>query len=201
MREIKANQRILGVDPGSRVAGFAIIEALRDDAFQPRDYKLINLGVVQMKADQPMSVRLGQLHKSLFNIMEEERPQACTIEQAFVGKNPHAALRLGEARGAITSAARRHEISVFEVSPAEVKKTIAGRGAASKEEIRQAVSLLFQQDLSKAPYDATDALAVALTFGLGWYNAQVRSKRPKNKIYGRDFVKPKAPTRRSRPIP
>ena len=91
--------------------------------------------------------------------------------------NASSALKLGEARGAIVSAVRRRGLSVFEITPAEVKRTIACAGAASKEDVSRAVTALLGFERGKLPFDATDAVAIALACGLNLSYATLASHR------------------------
>lgn len=165
--DLKTNHRILGIDPGSRVAGFAVLEALRDKPFHAKDFRYLDIGVINLPSSLPLGKRLGLLHDSLYRIGEMWSPEHCVIEKAFVGVNINSALRLGESRGAITCAVQRLSVTTSEISATRVKQLITGRGRASKEEVRKGLSYLFKTDFHHLPYDATDALAIALAFGLG----------------------------------
>ena len=166
MRKILKGERILGIDPGSRVAGFSVLEAKSLQNLAPKDFKLVEIGVITLKKERSLPERLGDLHDSLFEIIGRVKPDYFAIEKAFVGQNASSALKLGEARGALTSAARRFKLVVEEITPAEVKKVITGSGVADKEEIRKALGDLMGFNTIDLPYDASDALGVALSFAL-----------------------------------
>lgn len=157
---------IIGIDPGSRVVGFAILRAKVAKPRMPRDFAVVDAGVIKTNVDLPMSERLGHIHDAVHGLTAELSPTHCAIEKAFYGVNASSALKLGEARGAIVAAVRRHGLAVFEITPAEVKRTIACAGAASKEDVCRAVTALLGFDRGKLPFDATDAVAIALTCGL-----------------------------------
>jgi crossover junction endodeoxyribonuclease RuvC len=163
---LKAGQRIFGVDPGSQVAGFAVIEAKRSQPFRPEDFCLLDVGVVRLPRRLRLNERLGHLHQAMHSIGQRWQPRFCVIEQSFVGINVHSALRLGEARGAVASATEGLGVITYEITPAKVKQAIAGSGRASKEDVRLALARLLRQETAHLPLDASDALAIALAFGI-----------------------------------
>lgn len=158
--------RILGIDPGSRIAGFACVETIEGRGFSPRDFKIIDVGVLRASAELPHAERLGILHDAFRSILASNLPDICVMERAFTGVNSFTALRLGEARGALIAALSAAKITLVEMAPAHIKKTIAGSGAATKEQVAQVLSMLWKFDLGTLPFDASDALAIALTYGL-----------------------------------
>ena len=129
--------RILGIDPGSRVAGFGVLEVTSVPVRSARALKLVASGVVRTATSDGFANRLGQLHEAIYKLVSQHSPTICIVEKAFVGHNASSALKLGEARGAITSALRRHKLTVHELTPAEVKKSIAGHSAAQKEDVQK----------------------------------------------------------------
>ncbi len=158
--------RILGVDPGSLIAGFACLEIKKLGSIQPGDIRLITAGVVRTDQKAPMWKRIGQLNSAMSDLMEELRPSICVVERAFFGANVATAIKLGEVRGAVISSACSKGVIVDEATPAEVKKTIAGNGRASKEDVARAVETFMKFKRGALPFDATDALAIALYYGL-----------------------------------
>jgi crossover junction endodeoxyribonuclease RuvC len=122
-----------------------------------------------LKADLSLSFhsRIGKLHLALCQLIETTKPTIGVIEKAFLGPNVQSALKLGEARGALVSALTRFELPIFEVAATQVKNHITGKGHASKAQVALALKALLGTDWGKIPYDATDALAIALTFGTG----------------------------------
>lgn len=157
---------ILGIDPGSRVVGFAILRARVARPRMPRDFEVFDAGVIKAKDGLSVPERLGLIHEAVHVLASEVSPTHCAIEKAFHGVNAASAIKLGEARGAIVAAARRHKLPIFEITPAEVKRTIACTGAASKEDVCRAVTNLLGFERGKLPFDATDAVAIALACGL-----------------------------------
>jgi crossover junction endodeoxyribonuclease RuvC len=168
---------ILGVDPGSLLAGYAFIQAKIPHPRTPRDYRLLDAGVLKAKATLPALERIGLMHGGLFGLMEEYKPQILVMEKAFYDKNPATTIRLGEVRGAFISAAARLSIPLEGISPAEVKKLIAGNGRATKEQVSSAVKSLMGFDRGQMPFDVTDAIAIAMAHGL---NMVVQQYVPSN---------------------
>lgn len=157
--------RILSIDPGSKITGFGLLEAPRLFA-NIRQTKLLAYGVLRSQLNLSHAERIGQLHEALYTLGEKYKPNLCVIERAFTGINPHSALRLGETRGAVIAAFRRLNIDIAEVSPTQVKKAITGQGHASKEAVQFALKQLLGIELSEFPLDASDAVAIGLSYSL-----------------------------------
>ena len=146
--------RILGIDPGSRLTGFGIIDVQGDRA------TAVHAGVIKTGAG-PFPERLGIIFRGIRELAIEYRPDEVAVEDVFVSKNASSALKLGQARGAAISAAICEELPVSEYSPRSVKQAIVGRGGADKVQVQHMVCVLLR--LAESPVeDAADALAVAL---------------------------------------
>jgi crossover junction endodeoxyribonuclease RuvC len=146
--------RILGIDPGSRITGFGIIE------IQSRKATYITSGCIRLKTEA-MPVRLNEIFNSVNEIIEQYQPTILSIEQVFVYRNAASALKLAQARAVAIVAAMQHDLSVHEYAPTKIKQTIVGTGHADKVQIQQMVKLLL--NLPGTPQaDAADALAIAL---------------------------------------
>lgn len=148
-------ETIIGVDPGTLVTGYGIIK-LKGSSYVAVDYGCIC---------PPPSAVLSERYLILFNaleaILERYQPQALAIETQFVGKNVQSALKLGQARGVAMIVAKRKGIAVYEYSPTSVKKAV-GSGRASKEQVQELVKMLLGLQVLPEPFDAADALAIAL---------------------------------------
>ncbi|BBP45716.1 crossover junction endodeoxyribonuclease RuvC [Thiosulfatimonas sediminis] len=150
----QARKRILGVDPGSRRAGFGIVESGR---FNPN--YLIS-GVIRVEKYSGAE-RLKHIYQSMCQIIEQYQPDVMAIEKVFVYKNPKSAITLGQARGVILCAAAMHDVPIMEYTPTQVKSTIVGKGHAAKAQVQFMVQNLLK--LTEMPQeDAADALACAL---------------------------------------
>ncbi len=152
--------RILGVDPGSRAAGWAVVDF--DGA--PR---LAAAGVLRPATSGPFAVRLLALRDALLAVIDRERPDAAAVEKVFSGVNPQSLIALGEARGALLVALAERGLPIAEVTPAEIKKTVTGTGLADKEQVRRMVGALLGRPAgsSRLALDAADAAATALAHG------------------------------------
>jgi len=147
--------RILGIDPGTRTLGYAVVDC-------GRAYQYVECGVLQASVSEEIGARVRRIMADLADVIAEFKPAVLALEKAFYGKNAASALKLGQARGAIILLAGQHAVPVFEYAPATVKQAVVGHGRATKAQIQARVQLLFV--LKRAPsVDAADALAIALT--------------------------------------
>jgi crossover junction endodeoxyribonuclease RuvC len=148
--------RMLGVDPGTRVVGYAII-----DVPAPGRFEYVECGVLRVRASDDLGARLLELGTALREVITEFRPAGLAIERAFHGLNALSALKLAEARGALKLVALEHGLIVSEYAPARIKRAVVGNGRATKAEVQARVRLLCR--LSNTPEsDAADALAIAI---------------------------------------
>lgn len=150
-------QRILGIDPGSRLTGFGVVDFEDDRALY------VASGSVH-STDGTFSDRLRLIFRSIGEIAEQYRPHAVVIESVFVHRNAGSALKLGHARSAALCATFDLNIAVFEYAPREIKQAVVGTGAASKEQVQHMVMSLLNLQGQPLP-DAADALAAALCHG------------------------------------
>ncbi len=151
--------RILGVDPGSRAAGWALVEFRHAPFF-------CAAGVLRPATDVPFAERLMAVHQALLAVIAREKPDIAAVERVFSGVNPQSLITLGEARGAILLALALSGVSVREITPAEIKRIVTGSGAAGKEQVRHMVrALLGASAPARLALDAADATAAALALG------------------------------------
>lgn len=146
--------RVLGIDPGSVVTGYGLIES--DGA---RSFHLTH-GHIRVKGDS-FPEKLGHIHEAIGEVITEWQPQEVAIEQVFLSNNPMSALKLGQARGAAITAAVSRKLLVSEYAPRLVKKVVTGSGSASKEQVQIMVRALLQI-LPALQVDAADGLAIAI---------------------------------------
>ncbi|OGQ97152.1 MAG: crossover junction endodeoxyribonuclease RuvC [Deltaproteobacteria bacterium RIFOXYD12_FULL_57_12] len=147
--------RILGIDPGSRVTGYGVIEK------SGGRLSLVSCGVIKMQAQLSMPERLQVIYNGLSEVIRSEAPAVAAVEDVFVAVNPRSALKLGHARGAAVLAAVQHGLAVFDYTPRLVKQAVVGYGQADKGQIQQMVRVLLRLSASPSA-DAADALAVAI---------------------------------------
>ena len=149
--------RILGIDPGSRVTGYGII----DQAGQQISY--VASGCIRTSGDA-IAERLGIIFSGINTIIQEYLPDEMAIERVFMSKNADSALKLGQARGAAICASVHREVPVDEYAAREIKQAVVGNGGASKEQVQHMICVLLS--LQKTPpADAADALGVAVCHG------------------------------------
>jgi crossover junction endodeoxyribonuclease RuvC len=149
--------RILGVDPGSLVTGYGVVDQVGGRL------ALVDQGCIRMRRGDLLPARLETIFHSLGEVIGRHAPSAVAIETPFSGLNPRSLIQLSQARGVILLAAHTAGIEVFEYSPRTVKSAVAGYGAAEKNQVAKMVRMLLPgcSDLMLAS-DAADALAVAI---------------------------------------
>jgi crossover junction endodeoxyribonuclease RuvC len=148
--------RVLGIDPGSLVTGFGVVE---QDANR---LAALTWGTVRTSAKQTLSERLKQIYAGLSEPLQTWQPEAVSVERVFVADNPKSALTLGHARGVALLAAAHADVDLVEYSALEIKMAVVGYGRASKPQVQQMVKNLLRLDDVPKPADAADALAAAI---------------------------------------
>jgi crossover junction endodeoxyribonuclease RuvC len=154
---VTARLRVLGIDPGSRVTGFGLVDFSNECACYVASGSISS-------ADGPFAERLRLIFQSVAEIVAEYRPEAVAIESVFVHRNAMSALKLGQARSAALCATFARDVSVYEYAPREIKLAVVGSGSASKEQVQHMVVSLLGLNGRPLP-DAADALAAALCHG------------------------------------
>jgi crossover junction endodeoxyribonuclease RuvC len=147
--------RALGIDPGSRVTGWGVVDA--------RGVALAHVasGTIPLRATLPLAERLARLHAECLRLLAEWRPEVVVLERAFVARNVQSAFRLGEARGAVLAAVAGRGVALHEYAPAEVKLAAVGHGQADKAAVGRGVVARLGL-VGQLAADAADALALAL---------------------------------------
>ncbi|PLX85830.1 MAG: crossover junction endodeoxyribonuclease RuvC [Desulfuromonas sp.] len=147
--------RILGIDPGSRVTGFGIVEQ--------QGNRLIHVdnGAIFTRSGDALPARLKLIHDGLHQVIATHAPEAMAIEQVFVAKNAMSALKLGHARGAALLVGANNHLPISEYTALQVKNAVVGYGRAAKGQVQQMVRALLNLP-EIAQEDASDALAVAI---------------------------------------
>jgi len=147
---------ILGVDPGTLLTGYAVIES---NHHKPR---IIASNVIKISSANELPVRLKQIYDTLINVIDKYEPDELAIETAFYSKNVQSTLKLGHARGVSILAAVNKKIPAVEYSPREIKKSVVGNGNASKEQVKFMVCQILKMKTGIKFFDVFDAAAVAL---------------------------------------
>jgi crossover junction endodeoxyribonuclease RuvC len=155
MRPAPPVRRILGVDPGTRVAGWGLVEAAGNRS------RLVACGVMRMRTET-MAARLHEFGEALREVIRAQTPTAIAVETQFFGKGAPAAFAVGMSRGVALFVAAESGVTVHEYTPATVKKAVVGNGNASKEQVAAMVRVLLGLTETPKPADVTDAIAIAL---------------------------------------
>ncbi len=148
--------RILGIDPGTNLCGYGLIEESNGKV------SALKYGAVDSRKKKDHLRKLHSICTAISQIIEEEHPDILAIEKAFVSKNIQSAFKLGHVRGGIIFSALSKGVEVAEYSPTEIKQSVTGYGKAEKEQVNAMVQRLCNIKEKISPFDASDALATAL---------------------------------------
>jgi crossover junction endodeoxyribonuclease RuvC len=154
---LNKRRRILGIDPGSRVTGFGVLDFTGDSPVYVASGTIRSL-------QGTFPDRLRQIYESVGEVVAEYQPDIVAIETVFMARNAGSALKLGQARSAALCATFAFDVDVFEYSPREIKQAVVGTGAARKEQVQHMVVSMLQLAASPSA-DAADALAAAICHG------------------------------------
>lgn len=149
--------RILGIDPGSAITGFGLIEQDQHDQVLP-----IQFGVITTATGLPIEQRLLKIYNEITDIILLHRPETAAVEKLFFQRNVSSAMSVGQARGVVILALAQAGIPFQEYTPNEVKQSVTGYGSADKSQIQEMVKMLLHLEQIPRPDDAADALAIAL---------------------------------------
>jgi crossover junction endodeoxyribonuclease RuvC len=151
--------RVLGIDPGLRITGFAIAEA-RPGSLMPT---LVEAGAIKLNAKDSVPDRLAQLHEELTAVVRDGKPQRAAVEQLFAHyAHPRTAIIMGHARGVILLTLSSAGLPIEDLPATEVKRAITGNGHAPKRQVQEAVAAQCGLDAPPEPPDVADAIAIAL---------------------------------------
>ncbi len=153
------SKRILGIDPGTNVLGFAVIEI---DKTAHSGMKVIEIGVVTMGHFDEQQTKLRYIFEQVQDLIRQHGPTEMAIEAPFFGKNVQSMLKLGRAQGVAIASAMTNGLEITEYSPKKIKKAVTGNGNASKEQVAGMLENILRQKLAEKLLDATDALATAV---------------------------------------
>lgn len=150
---------ILGVDPGTRVTGYAVGTIIN------RRVTIIDYGYLSFSSNDPIAHRVGLFHEAIERLITTHRITGIALETPFLGKNSQTFLKLGYLRGALYVLAHKYTLSLSEFTPQQVKLSVTGYGGAEKEQVGRALELMFPQLKTfalKYRNDVTDGIAVTL---------------------------------------
>ena len=148
--------RVLGIDCGSRVTGFAVLDS------DGRRHRVVEYGAIRPKAKDSFAKRLSFIHAELERLLEKHHPTEVAVEQVFQARNVKSAQHLGQVRGLVLLAAANAGLPVEEYSATKVKVTVVGYGRAEKHQVQLMVQKILQLAEKPQPHDAADAMAVAI---------------------------------------
>ena len=149
--------KVLGVDPGLRTSGYAVL------TLRGRDVAVLDAGVFRADSDLPLAQRLVQLYNDIEQLLVEHEPEMMAVEELYAHyKHPRTAILMGHARGVFLLAAARQRVAVHGFAATRVKKSLTGNGRASKEQMQRAITTQLKLSEVPKPADVADALAIAL---------------------------------------
>lgn len=148
--------RILGIDPGTGILGFGVID------FDKQKSKLVTAGVIRTPAHTPLEDRLLEIYDGLSEIISETRPQVMSIEKLFFARNVTTAISVSHARGVAMLTARQANLRICEYTPLQIKQALTGYGKADKKQVQEMVRLHLNLKEAPKPDDCADALAAAI---------------------------------------
>lgn len=150
--------RILGVDPGTGIVGFGVIDV------SGAEKKMVDAGVIRTPAHQPAQERLKTIYDELKEIIEEHQPTVMVVEQLFFARNVTTAMTVSQARGVILLLGEQFGLQLAEFTPLQIKQSITGDGRADKKQVQEMVRIMLNLKEAPQPDDCADALAAALTY-------------------------------------
>lgn len=148
--------KIIGIDPGTGITGFGVIEPVKDK------YRLIDAGVVRTPAKQADEIRLMTIYENVCELIDEHRPNVMSIEKLFFARNVTTAMTVSQARGVVLLAAIQKGLTIYEYTPLQIKQAITGYGKADKQQMQEMVRILMQLKEVPKPDDCADAIAAAI---------------------------------------
>ncbi len=149
--------RILGIDPGIAITGWAVVDFDENGNALPIDY-----GAITTEKGLPVGERLEEIFTDLNHIIDEFKPEYCGLETLLFYNNAKTAIVVGEARGVVLLILKQANIPVFEFTPLQVKSSISGYGKATKKQVEENVKMLLKLEEIPKPDDVSDALAISI---------------------------------------
>lgn len=149
--------RILGIDPGTGILGFGVIEAGKGKA------KLVDAGVIRTSAKEDDAARLQTIFEEITDIIVQSQPAVMAIEKLYFAQNVTTAMTVSQARGVVLLAGQQAGLDIYEYTPLQIKQALTGYGRAEKKQIQEMVRVILKLKEIPKPDDCADALACALT--------------------------------------
>lgn len=152
--------RIIGIDPGTGILGFGIIELNKGKI------KLVDAGVIRTPVKEDDAVRLMTIYEELSEIIKDTKPDEMAVEKLFFAQNVTTAMTVAQARGVVLLTGKQAKLKIAEYTPLQIKQAVTGYGKAEKKQIQEMVRVILQLKAIPKPDDAADALAVAITHSM-----------------------------------
>lgn len=152
--------RIIGIDPGTGILGFGIIETSKGKA------QLVDAGVIRTPVKEDDAVRLQTIFEELTDIIVQSKPIVMAVEKLFFAKNITTAMTVSQARGVVLLCGQQSGLELFEYTPLQIKQALTGYGRADKNQIQEMVKVILKLKEVPKPDDAADALACAITHSM-----------------------------------
>ena len=149
--------RILGIDPGTGILGFGVIEASKGKV------QMVDAGVIRTPVHEDDAVRLQTIFDELTDIIEHTKPTVMSVEKLFFARNVTTAMTVAQARGVVLLCGKQAGMNIFEYTPLQIKMAITSYGKADKKQVQEMVRVLLGLKEVPKPDDCADALAAALT--------------------------------------
>ncbi len=152
--------RIIGIDPGTGILGFGVIEVERGKA------TLVDAGVIRTPAKEDDAIRLQTIFDELTDIITETKPAQMSVEKLFFAQNVTTAMTVAQARGVVLLCGKQAGLEIFEYTPLQIKQALTGYGRAEKKQIQEMVRVVLRLKDAPKPDDCADALAAAITHSM-----------------------------------
>jgi crossover junction endodeoxyribonuclease RuvC len=152
--------RILGIDPGTGILGFGIIEVSN------RKLQLVDAGVIRTPVKEDDAVRLLTIYDELTDIIADTAPNVMSVEKLFFAQNVTTAMTVSQARGVVLLCGKQAGLAICEYTPLQIKQAVTGYGRADKKQIQEMVRVILQLKEVPKPDDCADALAAAITYSM-----------------------------------
>lgn len=149
--------RILGIDPGTGILGFGVI-----DVDLKGRINLVDGGVIRTPAKQADSIRLLTIYEELSEIIETHKPETMSVEKLFFAKNVTTAMTVSQARGVVLLCGEQNGLALAEYTPLQIKQAVTGYGKADKQQVQEMVRVILRLQEIPKPDDCADALAAAI---------------------------------------
>jgi len=152
--------RILGIDPGTGILGFGVIDVEKGQA------QLVDAGVIRTPVKEDDAVRLQTIYEEITDIIADTKPAVMSVEKLYFAQNVTTAMTVAQARGVVLLAGKQAGLEIHEYTPLQIKQALTGYGRAEKKQIQEMVRVILKLKVTPKPDDCADALAAAITHSM-----------------------------------